>query len=384
MPKSKKDEVNFEINLTKAKWEPKTLEECAQVVSRSFEADLPLTVIGPLIGTDHVKTWPLDTDKDIPVFIKEKSMLNEAFAEKVVRFNLPKGIFPKNWQPKKVKILAKGPKVAKYFGEDQCGERQVQISLKLFECGHFYLKQTLPGSGISPHWTIFEGTWVHTDRGLKIEYLIRYSWQVSRKPEFDLNIEAVPPGWSNNLSWSGDSETQLNGNIPAVVGGEKWCWVEIYRDADSMDKTPARFNEDMDNDASWRDSSWKSVPKPKKNQQQRDAERAAAPETVLKGSDASDEATLQQRRETSEDGERLRSFSAPAADQPRAAGSASKGSSNLSGSSSTAAAKQEEESAVPLYVALAIFVVLIGYFGWQQWLEKSTAWAADREAGEQW
>lgn len=381
MPRSKKDEVNFEINLTKAKWEPKTLEECAQVVSRSFEADLPLKVIGPLVGTDHVKTWPLDTDKDIPVFIKEKSMLNEAFAEKVVRYNLPRGVFPKNWQPKKVKILAKGPKVAKYFGEDQCGERQVQISLKLFECGHFYLKQTLPGSGISPHWTIFEGTWVHTDRGLKMEYLIRYSWQVSRKPEFDLNIEAVPPGWSNNLSWSGESETQLNGNIPAVVGGEKWCWVEIYRDADSMEKTPARFNEDMDNSASWRDSSWQSVPKPKPL---RSSDSAAAPETVSKGSEASDKATLHQRRETEEDGERLRSFSAPAAEQPRAAASARPGTSSSSASSSTAAAKQNEESEVPLYIALAIFVVLIGYFGWQQWVEKSAAWLADREAGEQW
>merc|ERR1719199_1118435 len=132
----------------------------------------------------------MDKDEDIPVFIKEKSMLNEAFAEKVIRFQLPKGVMPKDWKPKKVKILAKGERLAKYFGEDKCGERNVQVSLKLFDCGHFYLKQTLPGSGISPYWTIFEGAWENTEKGLKLTYLIRYTWQdTARQPKLDLNIE---------------------------------------------------------------------------------------------------------------------------------------------------------------------------------------------------
>lgn len=363
MPKAGKDEVNFEINCTKAKWEPKTIADIPRVVSRSFERELSLKDISPLVGTDHVKSWAMDEDSDIPIFLKEKSMLNEAFAEKVIRFKLPKGVFPKNWQPKKVKILAKGPRIAKYFGEDQCGERQVQVSLKLFECGHFYLKQTLPGSGISPHWTIFEGTWEHTDRGLKIEYLIRYSWQVSRKPEFDLNIEAVPEGWSSSLAWSGDSETQLNGNIPAVVGSEKWCWVEVYRDADNMPKTAARFNDECD-DVSWKDGSWKNDLK----SNQKSTGSADAPETSMKDGDSKGDATPHQRRDA-------------AAERPRPQASSS---SSGSAAGASATKQEEKESDLPLYVALAVFVVILAYFAWQQWEEKSAAWAADRAKSELW
>lgn len=49
--------------------------------------------------------------------------------------------------------------------EDTCSTRTVECSLKLFDCNHFYLKQTLPGSGASPHWTIYEGRWRGCVRG---------------------------------------------------------------------------------------------------------------------------------------------------------------------------------------------------------------------------
>lgn len=377
MRRKKKDDVNFEINLTKAKWEPKTIAEIPTVVSRSFETELSLQDISPIEGTDHVKTWPMNEDSDIPVFIKEKSMLNEAFAEKVIRFQLPKGVMPKKWEPKKVKILAKGDRLAKYFGEDQCGEREVQISLKLFECGHFYLKLTLPGSGISPHWTIFEGTWEHTERGLKLVILIRYSWQICRKPEMDLNIEAVPDaGWTTTLAWAGESETQLNGNIPAVVGTDRWCWVEIYRDADKQEKVAARFNEDMDDDASWKDSTWKDSLKPKRDAKASSSgsPNADVPETVMKSSELAGDTALHQRP----------AASSSASEQSRPTASSGSSGSPAAMRSAQAEESGEEESALPLYIGVAIFVLVVCYFGWLKLRETLASWAVNREASELW
>lgn len=389
--KGKNDDPAFEVNCTKAKWEPKAISDIPKVVSRAFEKELTLKDIGPLIGTDHVKTWPMDRDSDIPVFIKEKSMLNEAFAEKVIRFTLPKGVMPAKWKPKKVKILAKGERLAKYFGDDKVGERNVEISLKLFDCNHFYMKQTLPGSGISPHWTIFEGTWEHTERGLKMDYLIRYSWQESRKPEFDLTIEAVPWGWTSTLAWSGDAETQLNGNIPAVVGTEKFCWVEIYRDADSIDKTKSRFNEEMDNAPSLKDGTWKEQLGPGRHNS------SASAETLIH--DKAEEKSMPQKRSSASssatpDEARSATMSSRATSSDTTAGNVSSGSSSqrstaaeTKAASAQSGKSTDEESAWPLYIGVMLFVLLLAYFAWQQIQEKMaqfSKWRSEWDKGELW
>jgi len=326
---------------------------------------------------------------------KEKSTLNEAFAEKVIRFTLPKGVMPPKWKPKKVKILAKGDRVAKYFGEDKCGERNVEVSLKLFECNHFYMKQTLPGSGISPHWTIFEGAWEHTERGLKLEYMIRYSWQESRKPEFDLTLEALPWGWTSTLAWAGDSETQLNGNIPAVVGTDKFCWVEIYRDADKVDKVQARFNEEMDDAPSLKDGTWKEQLKP--SETLKPPRESGNTETIIH--DKPDDKPMPQKRPCGS-----KSGTSSASDESRSTPSratASGNSGDNSGSSasvrspgmeancgSTQSGKSgDEESALPLYIGLVIFVLILVYFAWQQMQEKIaqfSQWRSNWDAGELW
>jgi hypothetical protein len=393
MPPVKKgnsDDPAFEVNCTKAKWEPKAISDIPKVVSRAFQKELTLKDIGPLIGTDHVKTWPMDKDSDIPVFLKEKSMLNEAFAEKVVRFTLPRGVMPAKWKPKKVKILAKGDKLAKYFGEDKCGERNVEISLKLFDCQHFYMKQTLPGSGISPHWTIFEGAWEQTERGLKLDYLIRYSWQESRRPEFDLTVEAVPEGWTSTLAWAGDSETQLNGNIPAVVGTEKFCWVEIYRDADSIDKTQARFNEEMDDAPSLKDGTWKEQLGPTR---QKDSETIIQDKSEdkprpQKRSVASSSATSDETRSSTMPSRAASDTHSDNSVGNSTSGSPAKSSGTDAKCSSTQASKStDEESVWPLYIAVVLFVLILAYFAWQQIQEKMTQfskWRSQREAGELW
>lgn len=259
---------HFEINLTKLKWTPQHVEEIARVVSRSFETNLTLKDIQPIIGTDHVKKWPIREDRDIGEFMKAPSMMNEHFAEKVIKFAIPNGLMPKKWEPKKVKILAKGQRASKFFGEDQVSTRQVELTLKLFDCGHFYMKQTLPGSGASPYWVIFEGRWSHSEKGLKLEYLLRYSWQASRKPDLDFAIEAATEKQDGALAWCGEtSETQLNGNVPAIVGEDAFCWIEIYREPDVIDQSKMRLNDECPDPPSW-----KAVPKKKKEEGRRPSE----------------------------------------------------------------------------------------------------------------
>mmetsp|Transcript_105938 Transcript_105938/g.187574 ORF Transcript_105938/g.187574 Transcript_105938/m.187574 type:complete len:395 (+) Transcript_105938:49-1233(+) len=387
------EKIHFEINCTKAKWQPKTVSDIPRVVGNSFETDIKLRDIQPLIGTDHVKKWAIKKDSDIEEFMNAPSMLREAFAEKVIRFKLPDGLMPTPWQPKKVKILAKGERLSKYFGEDQVSTRQVEVSLKLFDCGHFYMKQTLPGSGISPHWVIFEGAWKHTDKGLHLQYLIRYSWQVSRKPEIDFSIECVP-ALSSTLAWAGDSETQLNGQIPAIVGEDAFCWIEIYRDADSTEKVRSRFNEDLDLEVNkeakkekleskpedpmpqaqpfrsrWEEPKKPSEVSPQESKLEKDPcwEPQATAEPMRPESKR--EANLHQRPASSSSSERQKpSPSAPSASKPAFREDAGP-------------VVVDNEPIWPLLLGAAVFVLMMAFFGWLQWQERSVTGESSAQDG---
>merc|ERR1719491_930259 len=163
---------------------------------------------------------------------------------------------PPKWQPKRVKILAKGAKVAKYFGEDNVGTRQVEVSLKLFDCGHFYMKQSLPGSGACPYQIIFEGKWTEqNDRGFFLKYHVRYTGQTSKKTDLDLAVQALPPNQESMLAncTESDVKNQLNGLVPAIVGEDQWCRVELHAEGIFADDGKARFNEDCPDPPSWKD-----------------------------------------------------------------------------------------------------------------------------------
>jgi len=67
---------SFEINLTKSKWVPQHIEEIPKVLARAFETNIAWKDIQPVVGTDHVKKWPIRGDADIPEFMKAQSMMN--------------------------------------------------------------------------------------------------------------------------------------------------------------------------------------------------------------------------------------------------------------------------------------------------------------------
>lgn len=242
--------VDFEIDIKKVSWIPTHVEEISEVASKAFECpmtfeELQATAYG-VIGTDHIEKVQINEASDIPKFVAIKTKTR--FEEKVIKFRLPERAVPATFQPKKTKVLVKGKPCGKFFGECEVSTRTVEFSIKLFDCGHFYMKQTLPGSGASPYWVIFEGTWQTTERGLAFEYLFRYSWQVAKTrlmPDFAL--EAVPKNHRSRLAWCGEiPEQQLNGNVPAIVGEDPFCWIEVCREPDVVERGKARFNEDDD------------------------------------------------------------------------------------------------------------------------------------------
>lgn len=243
---SSKRGVDFEVNLTKMKWCPKTLAEIPKTISRSLERDITWDMIVPVIGTDHVKEWILREDKDIREFFDAPNMMQEWIAEKLIKIKIPAGILPKGYQPKKVKALARGNKIAKFFGEDAVSTRNVECTLKLFDCKHCCLKQTLPGSGASPHYTIFEGTWESTEKGLKLDLLLRYSFQENRKPQAsEFAIESTRSDMQCTLAWDGETERQLNGNLPAIVGTDPLYWANLVREGAWTGSDALRWNEEV-------------------------------------------------------------------------------------------------------------------------------------------
>merc|ERR1712216_368697 len=177
------------------------------------------------------------------------------------------------------------------------------------------------------------------------------------------------------------------------------CWVEIYRDADKQEKTAARFNEDLDDNASWKDGTWKKALKPPKSGGETSStgnSSANASETVLKRDEQAGNANLHQRSTASQSSasatsEQQRpnqprpnasSGSTSAGDSSAGAGAQRGVSSDARGASSEM--KGEEESALPLYIGLAIFVLIVCYFAWQKFQEARAAWMADFQVGENW
>lgn len=370
--------INFEINLTKMKWCPKHVSEVPQTISRAFERDIQMEHIQPVIGTDHVKEWILKEDKDIPEFYNAPTMMQEWIAEKVIKVKIPDGIMPKSFVPKKCKILATGEKVAKFFGEDNVSTRTVEASLKIFDCGHFYLKQTLPGSGASPHWTIFEGRWRATERGLKLEYLLRYSWQLSRKPYMEFAIEAVRSDLMTTLAWDGETEKQLNGNLPAIVGTDDFFWAELVREGDTKGAAKLRWNEDCPEPPSWTRKNEQCVQRAEGAEldTQQPPRLPAEPEVEAATSRASttDGSDLHHRRRAPAAAPRSPSsvpsgtcssaVSAPAAppQEPAAKLPVRPGISSRGGGA--VGLEEDTESALPLYVGFGLFVVMAAAFAY--------------------
>lgn len=233
---------DFDFDIKKKDWRPKRVSDIVGEVGRSFDAEVSLEELF-INGTDYVQNQRIQTEAELQSWLKAESKTYE----KLIKVKVPPRLLPKRWQPKKMMVLAKSKDniIAKYFGDEEVSTRQVQFTLKVLDCGHFRLKQTLQGSGPSPYWVIFEGKWTKTARGFKLEFCLRYPFQKGKKDEFDLAFEAMPDCHLTSLAFTDETERQLAGNLPAIVGTDAFAWVELVQEHEQESNPRARFNEDL-------------------------------------------------------------------------------------------------------------------------------------------
>lgn len=228
---------DFDFDVKRKEWRPKHVSDILNELERAFEAKVVLNEL-VIMGTDFMQKKRIITDADLKEWLNTESKTYE----KLIKLKVPPRLMPLDWQPKTNLILGTGSLVAKYYADEEVSERMVQFTMKFLDCGHFRLKQTLPGSGASPFWVIFEGTWTKSDRGYQLEFRIRYPYQKSRKETFDLAFEAMPENHDTFIAFENETEKQLNGNLPAIVGTEPFCWVELVHEADQENDPGTRFN----------------------------------------------------------------------------------------------------------------------------------------------
>lgn len=232
---------DFDFDIKKKDWRPKCVNDIVGELSRAFCTSVTLEELD-IQGTDYMQKKPVRNDADLKEWLKTESKTYE----KLIKLKIPKRIIPDAWQPKKDRILCKGEILAKYYGDEEVSTRQVQFTLKLHENGFFRLKQTLPGSGASPYWVIFEGKWSRTSRGFRLEFCVRYPYQKAKKHEFDLAFEAMPEDHDTTLAFLDEREAQINGMLPAIVGTDAFSWVELCQEHETESNPKTRFNEEED------------------------------------------------------------------------------------------------------------------------------------------
>lgn len=237
---------DFDFDIKKKEWRPKCVDDIVQEVSRSFETQVSPTELA-ITGTDYLQNKKIVTDADLFEWLKTESKTYEKF----IKVKVPTRLLPRKWLPKKQMVLTKSKDniIAKYFGDEEVSTRQVQFTLKILDCGHFRLKQTLQGSGPSPYWVIFEGKWERTPRGFKLEFCIRYPFQKNKRDEFDLAFEAMPDTHDTSLAFTDETERQLAGNLPAIVGTDLYSWIELVQEHEVESNPQTRFNPEEQEEA---------------------------------------------------------------------------------------------------------------------------------------
>lgn len=307
---------DFDFDIKKKDWRPKCVADIVNELSRAFCTPVALEELD-IQGTDYMQKKPVKNDADLKEWLKTESKTYE----KLIKLKIPKRIIADDWAPKKDRILCKGQMLAKYYGDEEVSTRQVQFTLKLHDCGFFRLKQTLPGSGASPYWVIFEGKWARTSRGFRMEFCVRYPYQKAKKHEFDLAFEAMPEDHDTTLAFLDEREAQINGMLPAIVGTDAFSWVELCQEHDTENNPKARFNEEDDD-----------VVKPAADDDKSPADDAPASSSSKKSAAAPTRSADQPTR------------APPPTPEP-----------------------EDDEPVWPLYLGLALFLAIFLGFSWMQW-----------------
>lgn len=218
----------FQFDLSKLEWCPKSLQDVADVIGEALESPFNLTDL-EVIGTNHLDRIKISTDAGLNAWLQSEG--EEQIAgrelEKVLRVTCPPRVLPLAFKPGEAPILAKGKRTASFDGDGRADARVVDFQLRIFDCGHFYMKQSLGAAHASstPYWVIFEGRWRRSVRGYRLEFFFRYPRAAPGCIDFVLH--GLPGRNAANLNFSGDQEIDLKGFLPTIVGNESSCWASL-------------------------------------------------------------------------------------------------------------------------------------------------------------
>lgn len=243
----------LEFDLRKTDWHPASLQDVADQVSHAFESPVTLGEL-PIIGTNHIERTRIWSDDALVNWMRRGSSSQssrESEEERVISVTAPSRVLPVGFRPGEAPILAKGRRTDAFDGDGRADARLVDFQLRIFDCGHFYMKQSLSNSSSSlpPYWVIFEGRWRRSGRGYRLIFHFKYPRTAARC--LDFTIHGLPGRNEASLNYSGDDEVNLKGFLPTIVGNDATCWAALKRREDKKKQASLRndhFGEKDDDD----------------------------------------------------------------------------------------------------------------------------------------
>eukprot|EP00397_Hematodinium_sp_SG-2012_P028887 GEMP01030458.1.p1 GENE.GEMP01030458.1~~GEMP01030458.1.p1 ORF type:complete len:297 (+),score=46.54 GEMP01030458.1:99-989(+) len=226
--------VGFQLDVIKLIEEHRyvSLEDIDERVKRAFGPNIDLSTCAVSGSNSYDEKTPIGDQADINEWLNGHTESKDL----AIVVDIPEDIIPKTWRAKKEPVLCRGDRIAKYFGEEAVSTRSVIFSLKLFQSGHFRLKQTLSDSGDS-YWSIFEGPYEQNTERIVLTCILRYNW-TSRGSK----TTVLESRLHSSLAFqTGKAFAYCNGMLPAIVGQETYCRVELCREPDKVSKEPSRF-----------------------------------------------------------------------------------------------------------------------------------------------
>lgn len=225
----------LEFNLRRYDWCPKNLQDVVDQASVAFQTQVYLSEL-QITGVNHFQRTRIWTEEEMEAWLQTETMENDIDpgmdVKRLLRVVLPRRVLPPAFNPGEAPILAKGKRVHAFDGDGRSDTRELDFALRLFDCGHFYMKQSYNSSLASdtPNWYIFEGTWRRSARGFQLTMNFRYPRPRDTAQEFI--VHGLPGQTSASLNYSGDEEESLKGFLPTMTNMESSCWAALHRRPD--------------------------------------------------------------------------------------------------------------------------------------------------------
>jgi len=205
--------------------------DVADQVAHCFESPVTKGEL-EVVGTNHLDRTIIWSDEALANWLQseDESYSNRRIEEdKVLSVHAPQRVLPVAFRPGEAPILAKGRRTDSFDGDGRADARLVDFQLRFFSCGHFYMKQSLNGSGSAsnPYWVITEGRWRRSVRGYRLTFHFRYPRTAARC--LDFTIHGLPGRNEASLNFSGEDEINLKGFLPTMLGNDASCWAALVR-----------------------------------------------------------------------------------------------------------------------------------------------------------